>query len=84
MFGRLHRPQGGSPPRFGLVICKPFGREENCAHRSVRAFAKATTAIAIPSLVFDYSGHGFIKNLTRHYTHTAAKARACERNTVCP
>jgi alpha-beta hydrolase superfamily lysophospholipase len=42
----------------GLVICKPFGYESICAHRSMRAFAATATALGIPVLRFDYRGTG--------------------------
>jgi pimeloyl-ACP methyl ester carboxylesterase len=56
--GWLYGPSSGPQPRFGLVICKPFGREEMSAHRSVRAFAKEAATLAVPSLLFDYLGTG--------------------------
>jgi alpha-beta hydrolase superfamily lysophospholipase len=59
LFGWLHLPAaGGSAPRLGMVICKPFGYEAVCAHRSIRAFAKAAAAVGIPTLRFDYLGTG--------------------------
>jgi pimeloyl-ACP methyl ester carboxylesterase len=42
----------------GLVICKPFGYEAICAHRSLRAFADAATALGVPTLRVDYLGTG--------------------------
>jgi alpha/beta superfamily hydrolase len=56
--GRLYWPSGEPQPTFGLVICKPFGREEMCAHRTVRAFAKDAATFGVPSLLFDYLGTG--------------------------
>jgi pimeloyl-ACP methyl ester carboxylesterase len=56
--GWLYGPSSGAQPRFGLVICKPFGREETSAHRSVRALAKEAATLAVPSLLFDYLGTG--------------------------
>ncbi len=58
-FGWLHR----SPPDVawrdvGLVICKPFGYEAICAHRSLRHFADSAAAMGVPSLRFDYDGTG--------------------------
>jgi alpha-beta hydrolase superfamily lysophospholipase len=43
---------------IGLVVCKPFGYEAICSHRSVRAFAEAAAALGVPSLRFDYLGTG--------------------------
>ncbi len=58
LFGWLHRPAGGRQADIGLVICKPFGYDAICAHRSLRAFADAGAAMGIPSLRFDYAGTG--------------------------
>jgi hypothetical protein len=58
LFGWLHRPPGGSAGNLGLVICKPFGYEATCSHRSVRAFAEAATDLGVPTLRFDYLGTG--------------------------
>ena len=58
LFGWLHRPTEATLARIGLVICKPFGYESICSHRSVRAFAEAAAAIGVPSLRFDYLGTG--------------------------
>lgn len=58
MFGWLHRPAQAAPNAVGLVICKPFGYEAMCAHRSVREFAEAAAAAGFPTLRFDYVGTG--------------------------
>ncbi|MGB6354700.1 MAG: alpha/beta fold hydrolase, partial [Steroidobacteraceae bacterium] len=59
LFGWLHRPTGDSPESTtGLVICKPFGYEAICAHKSIRGFAEASAAIGVPALRFDYLGTG--------------------------
>jgi alpha-beta hydrolase superfamily lysophospholipase len=58
LFGWLHRPSGGSRTDIGIVICKPFGYDAICAHRSLRAFADAGAAMDIPVLRFDYAGTG--------------------------
>ncbi len=63
LFGMLHRAHGpGShattASNIGLVICKPFGNENICSHRSVRAFAETAAAAGIPTLRFDYLGTG--------------------------
>jgi len=57
LFGWLHRPVGPSS-NVGLVICKPFGYEALCAHRSIRAFALAAASNGIASLIFDYTSTG--------------------------
>jgi len=58
LFGWLHPVAGANPRNVGLVICKAFGYEAICAHRSVRAFAEAAAALGVPSLRFDYLGTG--------------------------
>jgi alpha-beta hydrolase superfamily lysophospholipase len=58
LFAWLHRPASGTAGTLGLVICKPFGYEALCSHRSVRAFADAAAALGVPSLRFDYAGSG--------------------------
>jgi alpha-beta hydrolase superfamily lysophospholipase len=57
LFGWLHHP-AGSASGWGIVVCKPFGYEALCAHRSVRAFADAAAALGMPVLRFDYAGTG--------------------------
>jgi len=58
LFGWLHRPPGTIPARWGMVICKPFGFEALCGHRSMRAFAGMAAGLGIPVLRFDYLGTG--------------------------
>jgi alpha-beta hydrolase superfamily lysophospholipase len=58
LFGWLHRPSAGATSGIGLVVCKPFGYEAICSHRSMRAFAEAAAAIGVPTLRFDYVGTG--------------------------
>ncbi|HSV69331.1 MAG TPA: alpha/beta fold hydrolase [Methylibium sp.] len=58
LFGWLHRAPGDGPPALGLVICNPFGFEEVCAHRSLRALAQAAAGGGVPALRFDYAGCG--------------------------
>lgn len=57
LFGWLHR-RPGQNTETGLVICKPFGYEGLCAHRSLRVFAQAAAASGVPTLSFDYAGTG--------------------------
>jgi pimeloyl-ACP methyl ester carboxylesterase len=56
--GWLYRLPSGPKPTFGIVICKPFGREEMSAHRGIRALAKRAATLGVPSLLFDYLGTG--------------------------
>ena len=58
LFGWLHRPAPGQAAHLGLVICKPFGFESLCAHRSIRAFAEMAADIGVPALRLDYVGTG--------------------------
>jgi alpha-beta hydrolase superfamily lysophospholipase len=58
LFGWLHRPMGGILTGVGLVICKPFGYEAICSHRSTRSFAEAAAQFGVPALRFDYLGTG--------------------------
>jgi alpha-beta hydrolase superfamily lysophospholipase len=58
LFGWFHRPTLVDPKTFAVVVCKPFGYESICAHRSTRAFSEAAAALGIPTLRFDYSGTG--------------------------
>lgn len=58
LFGWLHGPSAETRPRVGLVICKAFGYEAVCSHRSVAEFARNTAQLGIPTLRFDYMGTG--------------------------
>jgi alpha-beta hydrolase superfamily lysophospholipase len=58
LFAWLHRPAVLSPTSVGLVICKPFGYEALCTHRSLRVFADTAAQLGVPSLRFDYLGCG--------------------------
>jgi alpha-beta hydrolase superfamily lysophospholipase len=58
LFAWLHRPEVLNPSSVGLVVCKPFGYEGLCAHRSVRAFAETAAKQGVPALRFDYLGSG--------------------------
>jgi alpha-beta hydrolase superfamily lysophospholipase len=58
LFGWLHHPSDANASGWGVVVCKPFGYEALCAHRSVRAFADAAAALGMPVLRFDYAGTG--------------------------
>jgi alpha-beta hydrolase superfamily lysophospholipase len=58
LFGWFHRPTGGTLAGVGLVICKPFGYEAVCSHRSTRSFAEVAAELGVPTLRFDYLGTG--------------------------
>jgi alpha-beta hydrolase superfamily lysophospholipase len=66
LFGWLYHPPDEvslGPPSLGLVICRPFGFEALCSHRSVRAFAAAAAGVGVPVLCFDYAGTGDSEDL---------------------
>ena len=56
LFAWLHWPAAGPIRRVGVVICKAFGYESVCSHRSVAAFADGLADLGIPALRFDYAG----------------------------
>jgi alpha-beta hydrolase superfamily lysophospholipase len=58
LFGWLHESSHSSPAAVGIVLCKPFGYEAICSHRSTRAFAEALADAGFPTLRFDYLGTG--------------------------
>jgi dienelactone hydrolase len=58
LFGWFQGPPAHAMADVGLVICKPFGYEAICAHRSLRAFADAAVALGLPTLRVDYLGSG--------------------------
>lgn len=63
LFGWLHMPTAVRTGDTGLVICKPFGYEALCGHRSIRAFAEMAAAAGVPALRFDYLGCGDSANI---------------------
>ena len=58
LFAWLHLPADQQRSDMGVVICKPYGQESVCAHRSIRAFAEMAAALGMPALRFDYLGTG--------------------------
>ena len=58
LFGLHHPPSGGTPRRWGVVICNPFGQESLRAHRSLRELAKRLAETGFHVLRFDYFGSG--------------------------
>jgi alpha-beta hydrolase superfamily lysophospholipase len=56
-FAWIHTPSG-QRRKSGVVICKPFGYEAICAHRSVRHIAERAARAGIPAIRFDYEGSG--------------------------
>lgn len=57
LFGWLHTPAAPAA-EIGIVVCKPFGYEAVCSHRSVRTLVAAAVRVGTPVLSFDYLGCG--------------------------
>jgi alpha-beta hydrolase superfamily lysophospholipase len=58
LFGWLHRPGAARTSDLGMVICKPFGYEAICGHRTMRTLADSAAGLGVPVLRFDYRGTG--------------------------
>ena len=58
LFGWFRPPPASLASNIGLVICKPYGYEALCSHRSLRAFEETASALGMPTLQFDYLGTG--------------------------
>ena len=58
LFGWLHTPDTAAAADVGLVVCKAFGYEAICSHRSVRVLVDTAVSLGIPTLRFDYLGTG--------------------------
>jgi pimeloyl-ACP methyl ester carboxylesterase len=57
-FGWLHLPSGTAQTDMGLVICGPFGHEDQSAYRSLRQLAIEAAALGVPTLRYDPPGCG--------------------------
>ncbi len=57
LFGQYHPADGGAA-QTALLICAPFGHEDLCAYRSLRALAHAAAQAGTATLRFDYPGCG--------------------------
>lgn len=57
LFGQYHPANGGSA-QSALLICAPFGHEDLCAYRTLRALAQAAAQTGTATLRFDYAGCG--------------------------
>ena len=57
-FGWLYRPDQPAPNRAGIVIVPPFGREDICAHRTLRHLAETVARAGFVALRFDLDGSG--------------------------
>ncbi len=59
VFAVLHEPPAGTARTgTGVVLCPPFGWDELCTHRSLRAWADVLAAAGHPALRFDLPGTG--------------------------
>jgi len=57
-FGWLYRPDKPASNGVGVVIVPPFGREDICAHRTLRHLAEDSARAGFVSLRFDLDGTG--------------------------
>lgn len=57
-FGWLYRPETPSANSVGVVIVPPFGREDICAHRTLRHLAEDAARSGFVALRFDPDGSG--------------------------
>lgn len=57
-FGWLYRPERPAANRVGIVIVPPFGREEICAHRTLRHLAEDAARAGSVAVRFDLDGTG--------------------------
>jgi pimeloyl-ACP methyl ester carboxylesterase len=59
VFAVLHEPPAGTArTSTGVLLCPPFGWDELCTHRSVRAWADALSAAGHATLRIDLPGTG--------------------------
>ncbi len=59
-FGWWHAAGGAddSQARLPVLLCAPFGRDDECAYRTLRVLAERLAAAGHPVLRFDYPGTG--------------------------
>lgn len=57
-FGWLYRPGTPAPNGAGIVIVPPFGREDICAHRTLRHLAEDAAKAGFVAARFDLDGTG--------------------------
>jgi len=57
-FGWLYRPDTPAPNGAGVVIVPPFGREDICAHRTLRHLAEDAAKAGFIAARFDLDGTG--------------------------
>jgi pimeloyl-ACP methyl ester carboxylesterase len=54
----LHLPPSGAGRRTAVLMCPPFGWQENCSYRGRRRWAQAVAQAGYPSASFDLPGSG--------------------------
>ena len=54
----LHLPPSGAARRTAVLMCPPFGWQENCSYRGRRRWALAMAEAGYPSATFDLPGSG--------------------------
>lgn len=57
LFGWLHAT-GGAMADTGVVLISPLGRDERCAHQSMRLLADQLAEAGFPTLRYDHRGEG--------------------------
>lgn len=58
LFGWLHRPRGRFHGRTGVILCDPFGSEQNSIYRCYRQLAERLSSEGLWVMRFDYYGTG--------------------------
>lgn len=59
LFGCYHPPSlGGDPSPLAVLLCSPFGCEDQSAHRSLKVLAMRLAQAGLPVLRFDMDGCG--------------------------
>lgn len=58
LFGWVHPGAADRPHDVAVVVCAPFGYEAQCAHRSLRHFARTAAEAGFCALRFDVDGFG--------------------------
>lgn len=75
-FAWLHPARTGSRADMGLVICSPFGHEDQSAHRGLRRLAQLTADAGIATLRFDHHGCGDSAGADGVHDHPSAWLRS--------
>ena len=68
-FGWLHMPNDDVRTGLGVVICSPFGHEDQSAYRGLRQLAMLAAQAGIASLRFDHASTGDSAGLDGEHDH---------------